>query len=75
MEDIIKEGQKMKLFREDIDPVQVNISIAALGFFYLINQHTLSHIYHIQMTTNENLAKRHSIIKDTILRWVCIDVE
>lgn len=75
MERIIKEGQEMNLFRDDIDPVQVNISIAALGFFYLINQHTLSHIYKMQMTTKESLDRRHSIIKDTILRWVCINID
>lgn len=70
MTKIIDDGQKKKIFRNDLDPIQVNISIAALGFFYLINQHTLSHIYNIPMTSDEYLNVRHLIIKDTILRWV-----
>lgn len=37
--------------KPDIDPLQVNINIAALGGYYLINQHTLGLVYHISMVS------------------------
>lgn len=70
MNRIIKDGRDMKLFRAGIDPVHLNINIAALGFFYLINQHTLSHVYKMKLTSHEALNVRHQVIKDTIMRWV-----
>lgn len=70
MSGIVQKGESKGLFRSGIDPVQLNISIAALGFFYLVNQHTLSHIYKFELTESEALEKRHAVIKDTIMRWV-----
>lgn len=70
MSGIIKKGESMGLFRDGIDPVHLNISIAALGFFYLVNQHTLSHVYGLDITSTESLKKRHEVIKETIMRWV-----
>ena len=70
MNGIIKNGQSMNLIRDDIDPVHLNINIAALGFFYLINQHTLSHVYNMKLTSPDALEIRRDVIKDTIMRWV-----
>lgn len=42
---LIVRGVKENLFRRDADPVQVYITIASLGFFYLSNRHTLSVIF------------------------------
>ncbi len=72
MDQIVLEGKKLNIFRKDIIPVHVNISIAALGFYYLINQHTLGFIYNMEMASKENLDQRHVIIKDTITRWVSV---
>lgn len=72
MSKIIENGQRMNLIRADIDPVHLNISIAALGFYYLINQHTLSHVYKMKMTSPEALETRHQVIKDTIMRWILL---
>jgi hypothetical protein len=41
MESLLDEGKKYNIFKPGIDPLQVNINIAALGGYYLINQHTL----------------------------------
>ncbi|HAL7547577.1 TPA: transcriptional regulator, partial [Escherichia coli] len=41
MESLLDEGKKHNIFKPDIDPLQVYINIAALGGYYLINQHTL----------------------------------
>ena len=69
MSGIIKKGEEKGLFRDNIDPVHLNISIAALGFFYLVNQHTLSHVYGLEITSPQSLSKRHAVIKETNMRW------
>lgn len=42
---ILGRGAKAGVFRGDVDPVQLYISIAALGYFYVSNMHTLSVIF------------------------------
>ena len=42
---IVERGADAGMFRRDVDPVQLYISIAALGFFYVSNMATLSVIF------------------------------
>lgn len=42
---IVDRGADARIFRRDVDPVQLYISIAALGFFYVSNMATLSVIF------------------------------
>jgi AcrR family transcriptional regulator len=42
---ILDRGQRKGLFRKDVDPVQLYVSIAALGYFYLSNNPTLSVVF------------------------------
>ncbi len=51
MESLLDEGKKHNIFKPDIDPFQVNINIAALGGYYLINQHTLGLVYPVRRKT------------------------
>ncbi len=51
MESLLDEGKKHNIFKPDIDPLQVNINIAALGEYYLINQHTLGLVYPVRRKT------------------------
>ena len=43
--DLLKRGRKAGVFRGGIDPMQLYISIASLGYFYCSNIHTLSTIF------------------------------
>lgn len=70
MESLLDEGKKQNIFKPDIDPLQVNINIAALGGYYLINQHTLGLVYHISMVSPQALEARRKVIKETILSWL-----
>jgi AcrR family transcriptional regulator len=45
LETLLRRGQRAGEFRRGVDPVQLYISIAALGYFYLSNNHTLSTIF------------------------------
>ncbi|HBN6536553.1 TPA: TetR/AcrR family transcriptional regulator, partial [Escherichia coli] len=73
MESLLDEGKKQNIFKPDIDPLQVNINIAALGGYYLINQHTLGLVYHISMVSPQALEARRKVIKETILSWLLVD--
>lgn len=55
MASLLEEGQRQKTFKKYIDPLQININIAALGAYYLINQYTLGMVYHISMVSPEAL--------------------
>lgn len=50
LSDVLRRGEKAGLFRPAIDPVSVYMTIAALGFFYLQNRHTLSTIFGRELT-------------------------
>jgi len=43
--ELLRRGQKSGGFRSGVDPLQLYISIAALGYFFLSNSHTLSAVF------------------------------
>jgi TetR/AcrR family transcriptional regulator len=45
IEDILTRGRKTGMFRSGVDAAELYITIAALGFFYFSNVHTLSAIF------------------------------
>ncbi len=45
LSEVLARGVRERVFRAGVDPVQLYISIAALGYFYLSNNHTLSTIF------------------------------
>ena len=57
-------------FREGIDPVQLNITIAALGYYYLTNRFTAKIVFQRDMMTPEALEERLAFNLDTIMRLV-----
>jgi len=42
LEDLLRRGTRAGVFRGGVDPVQLYITIASLGYFYLSNRYTLS---------------------------------
>ena len=42
---ILRRGEREKVFRTGVDPIQLYISIAALAYFFLSNNHTLSQAF------------------------------
>ena len=67
---LLERGRKAKLFRAGIDPVQLYITIAALGFFYLSNQHTLSTIFDRRLAAPANLKARGEHVTDVVLAYL-----
>jgi AcrR family transcriptional regulator len=67
---LLERGANQKIFRADIDPVELYISIAGLGFFYMSNRHTLSTIFGKDLSTPRRLAQRGDHIVEVVLTFL-----
>lgn len=70
VEGILKRGEAEGVFRPGIDAVQLCITIAAIGFYYLNNRHTGGVLFALNFTGREALAARLKFNIDTVLRLV-----
>ena len=68
--DLLQRGAKQKIFRAGVDPVELYITIAALGFFYMSNRHTLSIIFGKDLNAPERLAQRGKHIVEVVLAFL-----
>jgi AcrR family transcriptional regulator len=67
---VLRRGENAGVFRKGIDPVQLYISIAGEGYFYLSNRYTLSQIFARDLMTPRALAARARHNADMILAAV-----
>jgi len=58
IDDILRRGVAKGVFRPGLDPVDVYITIAAIGFFYLSNNWTLSAIFARNLSARPAIEKR-----------------
>jgi AcrR family transcriptional regulator len=68
---ILERGVKEGVFRENIDPVQLNITIAAIGYYYITNRFTGSIVFERDLMAADALQERIAFNIETILRLVC----
>jgi AcrR family transcriptional regulator len=54
LRDLLDRGIRAGQFRSDLDPVQIYITIAALGYFYLSNRYTLSRFLDRDLMAEDN---------------------
>lgn len=67
---ILDRGVRAGVFQSGIDPVQLNITIAAIGYYYLTNRFTGSIIFERDFMAPENLEARLKFNLETILRLI-----
>jgi AcrR family transcriptional regulator len=67
---VLERGAETGIFRRGVDPVQLYITVAALGFFYLSNRHTLSTIFGRDLGAPENVAERGRHVVDVVLAYL-----
>ena len=70
IEDLLARGVKAGKFRRGVDAVQLYISIAALGYFYLGNRHTLSTIFRRDLLLPRARAERLKHMIDFVLGYL-----
>ena len=64
---ILRRGERQGLFRRGVDPVQLYISIAGEGYFYLSNRYTLSRIFDRDLMAPRALSGRARHITHMVL--------
>ena len=67
---VLDSGQAQGLFRKDVSARDVYLLIAATGYFYMSNRHTLSALLGEDLETPDALAHWESFVIDTVLRTV-----
>lgn len=72
VEELLERGVDEGVFRPGIDPVQLNITIAAVSYYYLTNRFTGALVFDREMMSKEALEARINFNIDTIMRLVCI---
>ena len=70
LSELLARGEKQTVFRKAVDPMQLYISIAALGFFYLSNRHTLSTIFGHDLSAPGALSERGDHIVEVVLGYL-----
>jgi AcrR family transcriptional regulator len=68
--DILTRGVASGEFRDNIDPIQLTISMAAINFYYFTNRYTLGLIFGSDFMDDASLEARISFNIETILRMV-----
>jgi len=68
--DILERGVKARIFREGVDADQLNLTIAAIGYYYLTNRFTNSILYNSDLASPTALQQRHAFNLETVLRMV-----
>jgi len=70
LRDLLERGVRSGAFRRGVDPVQLYISIAALGYFYLSNRHTLSTIFERDLLAPRSKAERLKHMTGLVLGYL-----
>jgi AcrR family transcriptional regulator len=66
---LLDRGIEAGVFRPDIEPVELHMSISALCFYNVSNRYTFSKIFERDMTSAAAVAARREVVVDMIMRW------
>ena len=67
---LLARGAREGVFRDGVDPVELYISVASLGYFYLSNAHTLSTVFSRDLMGPAALRRRRKHMRDVILGYL-----
>lgn len=67
---IVARGSAAGIFRSDVDPVQLYISIAGLGYFYVSNMNTLSVIFGRDLSQFSMIQEREAQAVQMVLDYL-----
>ena len=68
--EILERGRREGTFRGGVDPVQLYVSIAALSYFYISNNYTLSAVFGRDLLSSKAQAERLSHMVDVVLGYL-----
>ena len=68
--DLLLRGQEKGIFRKNVDPVQLYVSILSLSLIHLSNRYTLSITYRQDLGAPEWLKKRRAHVREMVLGFL-----
>ncbi|MGN6463833.1 MAG: TetR family transcriptional regulator [Pseudolabrys sp.] len=70
IEDILRRGSASDVFRKDVDPINLYITITALSYFHVSNRYTLSAMFGQDLGDPEWLKGRRDHAQEMIFAWL-----
>ena len=70
IERILRRGVTAGLFRREVDPIQLYVSITAMSYFHVSNRYTLSAMFEKDLGEPDWLERRRLHAQDMILTWL-----
>lgn len=70
IERLLARGEREKLFRRDIDPVELHMTLSALCIFSVANRHTFESLFDYDMTSEAARTERKREIDEILWRYV-----
>jgi TetR/AcrR family transcriptional regulator len=67
---VLERGAAKGVLRRGVDPLDLYLSICALGFFVFSNRHTLGVIFETDVTSPQALRRRRALIVDMITAYL-----
>ena len=67
---VLDRGEATGVLRKGVDPLDLYLSICALGFFVFSNRHTLGVIFNTDVTSAAALRRRRSLVVDMIKAYL-----
>jgi TetR/AcrR family transcriptional regulator len=67
---VLHRGEALGIWRRGVDPLDLYLSICALGFFVFSNRHTLGVIFDSDVTNPRALSRRRGVIVDMITAYL-----
>jgi TetR/AcrR family transcriptional regulator len=67
---LLKRGQDEGVFRDNVDPVDLYLSISGLAYFFLSNQHTLSWLLDRDLAARRRVLKRRQHVVEMVLSYL-----
>ena len=68
---ILEEGKKQGVFRQDAEWVDLYVSISGLGAYFITNRYTLSYVLGVDLDSPERKASRLKHASDVVMSYLC----
>lgn len=70
IESILRRGVTTRVFRTDVDPIQLYVSITAMSYFHISNRYTLSAMFNKDLGDPKWLKERQNHAQDVLITWL-----
>ena len=70
---VLQRGEMLGVLRKGVDPLDLYISICALGFFVFSNKYTLGTIFGVDLMSQKALRRRRQVIIDMVSSYLSAD--